>query len=302
MMFFHDERFRGREAIASRGRILLAIFCLALNQTPTGAQTAPFSIHQHGENSWLARPDGQEFFSMGVCVVNQGVSRDHFNSTNPPYAAFQYYENSNQWAEAAVKRLDSWKFTTVGGWSDFAALEKCRDANLAFIPVLAVGMSCGVPWLDMWDTNVIAKMHQVAREKILPVRDDPRLLGYYTDNEMGWWNAALLELTLKQPPTSGQRQRLMRLLHETYHDDWSKLLKDFDPEGAASFKELDQHGILYLRGGGNGIRVYRRFLGLMAERYYALVREIMRTYDKRALILGDRYQSFYYPEEAQASG
>jgi len=55
-----------------------------------------------------------------------------------------------------------------------------------------------------------------------------------------------------------------------------------------------------LRPGSNGILTYRRFLAMMAERYYALVREVIRTYDQRGLVLGDRYQSFYYPEVAKA--
>lgn len=302
-MFFHNEHFRRRETIAAlTARLLLITTVLALSRLWCKAETpAPFLIQQQGETSWLAKPDGQRFFSMGVCVVNQGESERHFNPANPPYAAFQHYQDSSQWAEATLKRLQSWHFTTVGGWSDFAALKQCREADVAFIPVLAVGMTCGVPWLDMWDTNVIARMHEIARDQILPLRDDPRLLGYYSDNEMGWWNSALLKLTLKQPSTSGQRQRLMQLLRETYHNDWARLLKDFEPEGAASFQELDDHGMLYLRPGSQGIRVYRRFLGLMAERYYELVREIIRTYDKRGLILGDRYQSFYYPEVARAA-
>ncbi len=275
---------------------------VALSLFRVEAQTnQPFSIQQEGQTSWLTKPNGQKFFSLGVCVVNQGAQPERLNPTNPAFAALQQYENSNRWAEATLDRLQSWHFTTVGGWSDYAALEQCRHADVAFIPVLAVGMSCGVPWLDMWDTNVIARMHQIAREKILPVRDDPRLLGYYTDNEMGWWNAALLKLTLQQPSSSGQRRQLMRLLHETYHDSWAELQKDFESDGAGNFEELDEHGMLYLRPGSKGIHVYRRFLGLMAERYYALVREIVRTYDKRGLILGDRYQSFYYPEVARAS-
>jgi hypothetical protein len=267
-----------------------------------GATNAPFSIQQREGTSWLTKPDGKQFFSLGVCVVNQGASREDVSATNPGYAAFQHYENSNRWAEATLKRLESWKFTTIGGWSDYAALRQCRDADVAFIPVLAVGMSCGAPWLDMWDTNLIAQMHRIAREQILPLRDDPRVLGYYSDNEMGWWNATLFKMTLEQAPTSGQRQRLTRLLRETYHDNWSELLKDFESEGAGSFEQLDRGGMLYLRPGSEGIRVYRRFLGLMAERYYSLVREIIRTYDSRGLVLGDRYQSFYYPEVAQASG
>lgn len=283
-------------------RLILTATCLALSVPSGEAQwSPPFCLRQQDGTSWLVKPDGGKFFSMGVCVVDPGVSREHFNPANPAYAAFQHYENSNQWAEATLERLQSWRFTTAGGWSDFAALKQCRDTNVSFIPVLAVGMSCGVPWVDMWDTNVIARMHQVARDQILPLRDDPRLLGYYSDNEMGWWNSALLRLTLKQPPASGQKQRLMQLLRETYHNEWPELLKDFEPEGAANFQELNEHGMLYLRPGGNGIRVYRRFLSSMAERYYALVHDIIRTYDKRGLILGDRYQSFYYPEVARAA-
>jgi hypothetical protein len=152
----------------------------------------------------------------------------------------------------------------------------------------------------MWDTNNIARMDAVAHEKILPLRDDPRVLGYYSDNEMGWWNATLFKMTLEQPPASGQRQRLIKLLRETYQDDWKRLLSDFEPEGAATFEELDHAGMLYLRSGGEGIRVMRRFLGLLAERYYFLMHELIRKYDQRALMLGERYQSFYYPEVARA--
>ncbi len=282
--------------------IFITASLLALSLLRGVADTnAPFSIQQHDGISWLTRPNGGRFFSLGVCCVNQGASREKFSLTNPGYAAFQHYETSNRWAEATWQRLKSWKFTTVGGWSDYPALEQCRDADVAFIPMLAVGMTCGAPWKDMWDTNIIARMNQIARDQILPLRDDPRLLGYYSDNEMGWWNATLFKMTLEQAPTSGQRQRLVQLLRETYHNDWPELLKDFEPEGIGSFDDLDQRGMLYLRPGSQGIRVYRRFLGLMAVRYYSLVHEIIRTCDPRGLILGDRYQSFYYPEVARAS-
>ena len=284
-------------------RLFITASLLALCLLPSVAATNdPFSIQQREGVFWLTKPSGERFFSLGVCVVNQGASREQYTATNPAYAAFQHYESSNLWAEAVLKRLKSWRFTTVGGWSDFPALQQSREGDVAFIPVLAVGMTCGAPWLDMWDTNLIARMHRIARDQILPLRDDPRLLGYYSDNEMGWWNATLFKMTLEQAPTSGQRQRLLQLLRKTYHDHWPELLKDFEPDGAGSFDELDQRGMLYLRPGSTGIRTYRRFLAMMAERYYSLVREVIRTYDARGLILGDRYQSFYYPEVARASG
>jgi hypothetical protein len=230
-----------------------------------------------------------------------GASRSEFDSANPAYAAWQHYSDSNRWAEATLKRLKSWHFTTIGGWSDFSTFRPCRDMEVAFAPVLHIGSTAGAPWWDMWDPKIIDRMDQVAREQILAMRDDPRLMGYYSDNEMGWWNAILFKMTLEQAPSSGQRQRLLELLRETYRDDWSELLRDFEPApGVENWQELEQHGVLFLRPGGNGLRTERRFLGILAERYYSLVRDIIRKYDQRALILGDRYQSFYYPEVVRA--
>jgi hypothetical protein len=261
----------------------------------------PFSIQKRDGIDWLVRPNGERFFSFGVCVVNSGVSREDYKSRNPGYAGWQHYPDSNRWAAATLKRLNSWGFTTIGGWSDFERLKPYADSNVVFTPVLHVGSAAGAPWWDMWDPKIIERMHQIARDQILPLRDDPRVLGYYSDNEMGWWNAILFKMTLEQAPTSGQRRRTLELLRATYHNDWAELLKDFDPEGVASFQELDQRGMLYLRPDGNGLRTLRRFLSMVAERYYSLVREIIHEYDPRALVLGDRYQSFFYPEVARAS-
>ena len=224
-----------------------------------------------------------------------------WNSANPGYAGWQHYSDTNAWATDTLNRLKAWGFTTVGGWSDFQTLRSCRDANLAFAPVLHIGASAGAPWWDMWDQKTVERMDQVAREAILPLRDDPRLIGYYTDNEIGWWNAILFEKTLQQAPTSGQRQRLIKLLRETYRNDWSALMEDFEPAPVVeSWAELERHGLLYLRPGANGMKVARQFLGVLAERYYSLIHEIVRKYDRRALILLDRFPTFYYPEVVRA--
>lgn len=267
------------------------------------AQTAapPFSIRNDAGTWWLFSPEGQRFFSLGVCCVHQGTLRSTFDPENPGYAAWQHYDNPLHWGEASLRRLKSWGFTTLGGWSDFATLRKCKEQTLWLTPVLHIGSTAGAPWWDMWDPKNLQRMDDVAREQILPLRDDPRLVGYYSDNELGWWNATLWKMTLEQPPGSGQRRRLIQLLRATYQDDWTKLLQDFDPENAQSWGQLRRSGMLFLKSGGNGIRVMRRFLGLLAERYYQLMREIIRKYDGRALYLGDRYQSFYYPEVARAS-
>jgi hypothetical protein len=250
---------------------------------------------------WLVTPAGEPFFSLGVCVVNQGTARAEYDPTKPSHAAWRHHAGPEAWAEATLGRLRSWGFTTIGGWCDTAALLRSPSMDLALTPVLAAGMEAGVPWFDLWDTDVVRRVEAIARERIGAARDHPGLVGYYTDNEMGWWNGALFKMTLEHPAGSGQRQRLVKLLRDAYGGDWTALLRDFDGEGIDGFESLERKGVLHLRPGGDGIRIVRRFLELVADRYHDLLAGIVRRHDRRALVLGDRYQSFYYPEVARAA-
>ncbi len=276
---------------------------LALPLAPEAPQpaAAPFSIRHEGSGWWLVSPEGKSFFSLGVCTTGQGISRQSFDPENPGYAAWQHYNSPAAWADATLRRLSSWGFTTLSAWSDFATLRQSKEQTLWLTPVLHLGGPAGAPWWDMWDPVVLERMEAIAREEILRFRDDPRLLGYYSDNELGWWNATLWKTTLEQAPSSGQRQRLIQLLRDTYQNDWNRLRQDFEPEKAQSWESLQEGGMLYVKPGSGGFKVMRRFLGLVAERYYQLVHDLIRKYDQRGLILGDRYQSFYYPEVARAS-
>jgi hypothetical protein len=295
-------------ASAFRSDLLLAIFCASItgataanSRDPEPNLGAPFSVRKEESGWWLVSPEGRRFFSLGVCCVHQGTAREKYDSENPSYAACHHYNTPAAWADATVHRLRAWGFTTAGGWSDFATIQKSREQTLWLTPVLHIGSTAGAPWWDMWDAKNVSRMDAVAREQILALRNDPHLIGYYSDNELGWWNATLWKMTLEQPTSSGQRRRLIQLLRDTYQNDWNKLRQDFEPENANSWGQLERHGMLYLKSGSDGIHVMRRFLGVLADRYYQLMRDIIRKYDQRALFLGDRYQSFYYPEVVLAS-
>src|SRR6185295_11218926 len=139
-----------------------------------------------------------------------------------------------------------WGFTTLGAWSDEQVLRQAKEMSLWLTPVLHIGSTAGAPWWDMWDAKVIRRMDEVARGQILAVRDDPRLIGYYTDNELGWWNATLFKMTLEQSAGSGQKKRLLKLLRESYGNVWQKLLEDFEVENAEGWGQLGRSGMLYL--------------------------------------------------------
>jgi hypothetical protein len=234
-------------------------------------------------------------------MFDQGTGKDEYEESKPSYAALRHYETPDDWAEASLGRLDKWGFTTIGGWSDYTTVRRAGDNEWWLTPVLHMGSTSGAPWFDMWDAKVIRRIEEVAAQNMAPTRGDPRVLGYYSDNELGWWNAILWKMTLEQPASSGQRQRLVRMVRETYEGDWQALTRDFEPQNATNWAELEQRGMLWLRPGSDGIRTYRRFVGLVADRYYQLMHDTLQQFEPDAMYLGDRYQSFYYPEVALAS-
>ncbi len=242
-------------------------------------------------------PEGKRFWSLGVCCVNQGIKKAEEDPLNPAYASYRYYADTGAWAKETLARFRSWGVNTVGAWSDHEALR----SELAQTPVLHLASS-GIPWVDTWDPKVVAETREVARGQIAKWRLDPHVVGYFSDNELGWWAGAMFEWGWKAKEGSGTRSRLVGLVRECFGGEWRRLLEDFDPEGASSFEELSKGGRLYLRPGGNGMRVVRRYMGLVAERYYALCREIVKECDPGALYLGDRFISNYEPDVAQAAG
>ncbi|HEX2476101.1 MAG TPA: hypothetical protein VHK01_15225 [Lacipirellulaceae bacterium] len=259
------------------------------------------TVRNDASGWWLVAPDGSTFFSLGVCMFNQGTDIHQYEAAKPSYAALRHYDTPDAWAEASLGRLKSWGFTTVGGWSDFTTVRRAAGNDWWLTPVLHMGSTSGAPWFDMWDEKVIRRIEEVAVQNIGPTRADPRVIGYYSDNELGWWNAILWKMTLEQPASSGQRQRLVRMVREIYADDWDSLTRDFEPQGAANWDELQQSGMLWLRPGSDGIRTIRNYLSLAADRYYQLMHDTLQKVEPSAMYLGDRYQSFYYPEVALAS-
>ena len=263
----------------------------------------PHRLERTGEAWTLVAPDGRPYFARAVSVVDGGVSPDDYDPENPAYASFRHYPDRRAWAGATLERLRRWGFNAIGAWGDFETIRAAapeRDPPY-FTPVLHIGSTVGFPWLDMWDAKLLARMDREAAEKIRPLRDDGRVVGYYSDNELGWWNVTLFKMTVEHPPSSGQRRRLVAMLKDHYRGDWGALGNAFFAEGVDGWRGLERGGRIHPRPGRGAVPVLRRFLGMMASRYYQLMHDTIRRHDGRALVLGDRYQSFYYPEVASAA-
>lgn len=264
-----------------------------------GPSATRFTLVNQGGDWWLEGPDRKPFFSLGVCCVTTGETYLEDDPSNPAYAAYRYYSTGRQaWADDTVARLQSWNFNTIGAWSDAKTLRAVSAPGLKFTPILHMGSAAGAPWRDMWDPQIVKLMDDVAHDQIKDFKGEGRVIGYFSDNEQGWWYGALFDWAWKGVHT---RAKFIDLLSKRY-GSWQALLHDFVPVGASDFATLRKSGRLFLRPGGHGISAVDAYIGLLAERYYSLCRSIIKKYDPGALYLGDRYISNFYPAVARAAG
>ncbi|HTZ37455.1 MAG TPA: hypothetical protein VMB84_15595 [Stellaceae bacterium] len=246
--------------------------------------------------AWLRTPCGDRFYSLGVNALDGGYPwREHAGKTWYSWKAFA--PSLADWAAATRQRLQSWGFNTAGGWSLQPAL-----LGMPTIVNLELGRNARFHWFDPFDPAVEPRMMALARELVAPYRGSPYRIGYFSDNEVGWWAGALFVFYSAKPADSFTKRRWLAMLRERYADDWGRFAADFVPPAG-----VDDWGALltateptHLRAGGHGIAAVREWCGLVAEHYYALAEKAIRAADPDALYFGDRLPIYYDPAAVRA--
>lgn len=246
----------------------------------------------HDGIHWLVTPCGERFFSIGINAADGGTPW-RFANGRQAYHWGTFYPDLEGWGQVAHQRMLTWGFNTTGGWSLHPTM-----LRLPTIPYLELGRSARFHWYDPLHPSTTERMRAWARHLVAPYTNNPFRIGYFSDNEVGWWNGALFAYYLKQPATNHTKQRLIAFIREHYADDWDRFTGDFvPPAGLSSFEHLlHSKGVFpQLRPGGLGIQVVRRWTSIVAAHYYRLVHDALREADPQALIFGDRLPIYYDP-------
>jgi hypothetical protein len=275
---------------AARAIILVALAAAAPASACTlaTAPTTRWSVEKDHGIAWLRTPCGERFFALGVDVVDGGASGA--NVSGPHYDWRRFAPAESAWVAAARQHLTEWGFNSTGAWSlapEAMALPTAIDLEL--------GRYARFHWFDPFDPATARRMFSEARRLTAPYRGTPYRLGYFGDNEVGWWGGALFLYFSKKPAENYTKQRWVRLLRRMYGGDWRRFAADFvPPVGVASWAELlHTQEVTRLRPGGQGSRAVRRWTAAVAERYYALASAAIKTADPGALFLGDRLPIYY---------
>ena len=266
-----------------------ALLLVGLLLFPALAQARGWGVMEREGVRWLAAPGGQPFFSLGVNTTNGGAD-DAKAKKSQAYYWGRFYPSLVAWGADTQKRLAGWGFNTAGGWSEASDV-----MDMPLIPEIDLGRNAKLHWYDIFDPVMQQTADQVAREIVAKYKDNPRVLGYFTDNEVGWWSSPLFQWHLERGWAFYSKRVLWRLLYGRYQGKWERLLVDFAAsEGVDSFEKLKSAGVmLKLRPGGQGVRVIGEFTRLIAGRYYELAFRAMRKADPKALVVGDRLPLYY---------
>jgi hypothetical protein len=246
--------------------------------------------------SWLVTPCGERFFSLGVNVLDGGYA-EREKGGKVWYSWHAFAPTLTDWASETRRRLVSWGFNSAGGW----ALPP-DTLKLPMIINLELGRHAKFHWFDPFDPATEERMNALARELVAPYRGSRYRIGYFSDNEVGWWAGALFVFYSAKPASSFTKQRWVELLRRHYQDDWSRFTADFlPPAGVDSWEALlAARERTRMKPGGAGIHVVREWAGAVAERYYTLAERAIRNADPEGLYFGDRLPIYYDPAAVRA--
>ena len=205
---------------------------------------------------WLATPSEKLFYSTGVNFLDSGKESPKSKERQAFYWG-NFFPTVEAWRRAAGSQLVEWGFNTRGGWSD-----PSPQFDLALTVDLELGRNSKFHWFDPFSPDQEKATHEWAEKLTAPYRNDPKLMGYFSDNEVGWWNSPLFVWYLGKGWENHTKRTLWQLLYDQYQGSWEKLIEDWVPDGnLAGFEALKQaNAKMKLRPGGYGIRVVNRFM------------------------------------------
>ncbi|HEX3861016.1 MAG TPA: hypothetical protein VHY35_04935 [Stellaceae bacterium] len=282
--------------------LAVAVFSTALLARSAGAcdfdhvATSRWGLTTKHGVSWLKTPCGDKFYSLGVNALDGGYpDREKDGKTWYSWRAFA--PDLATWIDQTRKRLAEWGFNSAGGWS-----LPPQQLRLPTVIDLELGRQAKFHWFDPFSAATEQRMMALARDLVAPYRGSPYRIGYFSDNEVGWWAGALFVYYSMKPADSATKQHWVALLRRHYHDDWTQFAADFAPPPRVTSWPalLATTAMTHMRPGGNGIAAVREWTGLVATHYYALAARAIRSADPDALYFGDRLPIYYDPAAVRA--
>jgi hypothetical protein len=260
---------------------------------------------------WLIDPRDRPFLSKGVASVNRFGRADGRSLPDGPYAAAvdKLYgaKESEAFARAVLARLKKWQVNTLGPWTG----PEFFDQGLACVEILDFRKfgpeinAFGAKLPDVFDSRWPGTCDRVAAGLCAPWKKSRELIGYFTDQELGW-APARGEKLLVEPGVKKARLSLLQIClslepsSAAYHAAWEFALaaRGGSLETLAhawqvalpnkeTLRQLTQAETALLAP--NYLRDQENFSREIARRYFSACAAAIRRHDPNHLVLGCRF-------------
>lgn len=191
-----------------------------------------------------------------------------------------------EWRQEAYRRLQGWRFNTLGNW---AAGDVVEDSPLPYtaacaldgLPVIDAAQGYWGKMYDVFDSAFAPGAARRIADLAAAHRDRPLCLGYFVDNELGW--EGVIEGVLRSGASQPARAALLTFLRERYpaidalNTAWGTGFATFDAiappaqRNDACARDLDG------------------FLQHFARVYFQTIAQAIRAADPNHLYLGCRF-------------
>jgi hypothetical protein len=234
---------------------------------------------------WLVDPEGGLFIAKGV------VSVTPIGGATAKAAFNEEFGSAAKWAAMTTDLLRDHGFNSLGAWTDTAAMRRA-PRPLAYTRILnfmsAYGRKRGGTYqqpghtgypndcIFVFDPEFEAFCDNHARQ-LANDKDDPFLLGHFSDNEMPLKRDALKNY-LRLPAQDPGQQAALTWLQKRHGAQATE--KDITEQDRTDF------------------------LALVVDRYLSIVSKAIKKYDPNHLFLGSRFHGgeLSYPEVFKAAG
>jgi len=239
---------------------------------------------------WLVDPSGSVFISVGVNRVSLRP-RDPRKEKESPYreAALEKYRTEGEWSRAAVERLRGWGFNTLGAGSEGATWGRGMPytVGLKCTSVVPLGEGCEFP--DVYDPAYERAVRRHASRVCRSQASDRWLVGYFTDDDVGWGSAeegagSLLAEFLGLDDEAPGRRALLTFL-ALRHLNIGELNEVWGTE-YASFEEVGRTPQVGSHIPRDDVAAFQREV---AGRYFQVAHDAIRAVDAYHLILGPQF-------------
>ncbi|WP_137886719.1 beta-galactosidase [Pseudomonas sp. 2FE] len=209
-----------------------------------------------------------------------------------------------RWTSHALERLQGWGFNTIGNWSEPALRDEKRVPYT--IPLSISGdyktISTGLDWWggmpDPFDPRFAMATERAVAIAARDHRDDPWLLGFFADNELGWSGPgddpkaryALAYGTLRLTTDVPAKRAFLKLLRDKYRNQqglskaWGIELPAWelmeDPGFEAPLPNPEHPAIE---------KDFQRFQRLFADTYFKTIADALHWHAPNHLLLGGRF-------------